>query len=268
MGDRNRVLSRRLQMLARMVTVGNRVADVGCDHAFLSIYLVREGISPGVIAMDVRKGPLRAARAHIDAAELGAYIETRISDGMKELLPGEADTVICAGMGGRLMERILAESMDKAVRLRELILQPQSELRELREFLRGAGFRVAQEDAVCEDGKYYFAMRVLPGGGEPSQGQPPSPQQPSSPEQPPLPQQIRLYDKFGEGLLCKRHPVLKRYLLQQESLLEQLQESLRDRDTQRAEQRLSEVRSELADVRRALEMFSKETQQEGEEICQ
>ena len=65
-------MSERLQMLAEMVTPGYRVADIGCDHGFLSIYLVQKGISPHVLAMDVRKGPLAAATEHVENSGLGA----------------------------------------------------------------------------------------------------------------------------------------------------------------------------------------------------
>lgn len=247
-------------MLACMVTPGSRAADVGCDHAFLSIYLVREGISPGVIAMDVRRGPLSAAKEHIEAEDLSEYIETRMSDGLRELLPGEVDTVICAGMGGRLMERILAESLEKALELRELILQPQSELKEFREFLRKAGFAVTDEDMVREDGKYYFAMRAVPKGGEVAAEQThpadnAREEQALYVKQMPSSDQVRLFDKFGEKLLIKKHPVLKQYLQQQEKMLEQLRESLKNQDTERADLRLGEVQSELDDVRRGLALF-------------
>ncbi|HBA47385.1 MAG TPA: SAM-dependent methyltransferase, partial [Lachnospiraceae bacterium] len=101
------ILSERLQMLADMVTPGNRLVDVGCDHGYLSISLVGAGICPGAIAMDVREGPLAAAKVHIAETGLEDYIEVRLSDGLAECWPGEADTLVCAGMGGRLMERIL-----------------------------------------------------------------------------------------------------------------------------------------------------------------
>ncbi|MDE6891652.1 MAG: class I SAM-dependent methyltransferase [Lachnospiraceae bacterium] len=58
-------LSARMQALADMVTEGNRVCDLGCDHGFLSIYLVQRQISPGVLAMDVGKGPLMRAEEHV-----------------------------------------------------------------------------------------------------------------------------------------------------------------------------------------------------------
>lgn len=157
------MLSERLQMLADMVTPGNRLVDVGCDHGYLSISLVASGICPRAIAMDVREGPLTAAKEHIAEAGLNDYIDVRLSDGLAEFGPGEADTMVCAGMGGRLMERILREGMEKACGLRELILQPQSELPQFRVFLREAGFAVVDENAVFEDGKYYFAMKAVYG---------------------------------------------------------------------------------------------------------
>lgn len=247
MEEKHIVLSERLHMLSRMVTPGNRVADVGCDHGFLSVYLVQKGISPKVIAMDVREGPLAAAEEHVAVRRLGAYIETRLSDGLKELKPEEADTVVCAGMGGRLMKRILTESMDKTMRLKELVLQPQSELQEFREFLRNTGFRIVDEDMVEEDGKFYFAMRVLT-------------QSPTVVSQRDMPvddpeDYLRLCDKFGQKLLLGRHPVLERYLRQQEKILEQLKEKLNVQGTERTEERLHEIVRDLKDVRLALGLF-------------
>lgn len=161
--ERGIVLSGRLQMLADMVTPGNIPADVGCDHGFLSIYLVEEGICPRAVAMDVREGPLLAAEKHVRESGLGDYISLRLSDGLAECRAGEADTLICAGMGGRLMERILTEGMEKAAGMKELILQPQSELAQFRAFLRKAGFSVVREEAVLEEGKFYFAMKAVYG---------------------------------------------------------------------------------------------------------
>lgn len=256
MGERHIILSERLQMLARMVTPGSMVADVGCDHGFLSIYLVQEGISPRVIAMDVRKGPLSAAREHIDAKRLGAYIETRISDGLQKLQPGEADTVVCAGMGGRLMERILTEGLEKAMQMRELILQPQSELQEFRQFLRHTGFRVDEEDLICEDGKYYFAMRTVPEGREILFDS-------DIPEAFRLSgwtdvvDYVRLCDKFGEKLLTQKHPLMGQYLRQQEKILIQLAEKLTCSSTERVKIRLEEVQQELSDIRLALKLYSR-----------
>ena len=216
MRDGRVVLSRRLGMLADMVTRGSRVVDVGCDHGFLSIYLVQQGISPRVLAMDVRKGPLAAAAQHIAECGLGEYIETRLSDGLYEYRLGEADTLVCAGMGGRLMARIVSESMEKAEALGELILQPQSELRVFREFLRTNGFRVVAEDAVYEEGKYYFSMRAVPDRKVAATGQYTTEEQ-------------RLFDEYGELLLREKHPVFSSIFYSGRRSCRSLQKSLRRR---------------------------------------
>ncbi|MDE5951551.1 MAG: class I SAM-dependent methyltransferase, partial [Acetatifactor sp.] len=65
-----------MRALTDMVTAGNRVCDVGCDHGWVSIYLVQQGISPRVLAMDVRQGPLSRAQEHIRQQGLEAYIDT------------------------------------------------------------------------------------------------------------------------------------------------------------------------------------------------
>ena len=101
-------LSKRLRAAAGMVTKGNIVADVGCDHAYTSIYLCKEGIAPRVIAMDVNKGPLQGAKTHVEQAGLSEQIDIRLSDGLQKLMPGEADTVLLCGMGGLLMIKILS----------------------------------------------------------------------------------------------------------------------------------------------------------------
>lgn len=240
------LLSKRLQMLADLVSSGNRVADVGCDHGYLPVWLVLEGVSPRALAMDVRKGPLEAAGRHIAEYGLGSYIELRLSDGLRNYEIGEADTLVCAGMGGRLMERILTESMDKAKTFGELILQPQSELREFRVFLRRAGFGIVQEAAVCEDGKYYFAMKAVrrASSGE-NEGKAEEERR----------QIQRVYDKFGEGLLSQKHPVLREYLQKQSEKLRGIAEALAGADSERRQTRLAEILEETDDVERALRLM-------------
>ena len=115
-------LSKRMQRLASLVAGGNRLADVGTDHGYIPIALIEEGRIPGAIAMDVNQGPLLRAEAHIREFGLSTYIETRRSDGLAGLAPGEADTVLIAGMGGRLTVRILEEGGHCLGAVKELIL--------------------------------------------------------------------------------------------------------------------------------------------------
>ncbi len=153
-------LSGRLRTVAGMVTGGSRVCDVGCDHGFVPIYLVQQGISPSVLAMDLREGPLGAAREHVTAYGLEEQIETRLSDGLHNYTAGEADSLICAGMGGGLMRRILEAEREKTDSFREMILQPQSEIEKFRQFLRENGYGILDEEMIEEEGKFYQVIRA------------------------------------------------------------------------------------------------------------
>ncbi len=100
-------LSNRLETIASFVTEGYVVADIGTDHGYIPIYLTSNGNCPRAYAMDVNKGPLSRAQEHISQYGLDAYIETRLSDGLEALKPGEGDTLVIAGMGGPLVEKIV-----------------------------------------------------------------------------------------------------------------------------------------------------------------
>ena len=104
-------LSARLQAVAGLVTDGYRLADIGTDHAYIPIWLVKTGRIPGAVAADINKGPLKRAMEHIRANGLESRIDIRLSDGFAALTPGEVQSAVLAGMGGGLMIRILKEGI-------------------------------------------------------------------------------------------------------------------------------------------------------------
>ena len=136
------------------------VADVGCDHGYVSIYLVQKGIAETAIAMDVRKGPLSMAENNVREYGLEEKIDLRLSDGLSLLNKDEADALVIAGMGGKLMISILEKKDIRELGIKTAILQPQSDIPEFRQFLRDKGYLIENEKIVFEDGKYYFPMRV------------------------------------------------------------------------------------------------------------
>ena len=136
------------------------VADVGCDHGYVSIYLVQKGIAKRAIAMDVRQGPLSMAKENISQMGLSDRIDTRLSDGLTCLKDGEADGLVIAGMGGRLIMSILEHLDISSLRIKMALLQPQSELELFREYLGSKGYGIIDERIVLDDGKYYFPMLV------------------------------------------------------------------------------------------------------------
>jgi tRNA (adenine22-N1)-methyltransferase len=222
-------LSARMQAFADMVSKGSIVCDVGCDHGWVSIYLIQQGIASKVYAMDVGIGPLERAKDHIQSYNLGNYIETRLSDGLAALQVGEADCMVCAGMGGPLMMRILSQGRDKAKAMKELILQPQSEIAQFRAFLRGEGYKIVKEDMILEDGKYYPMMKVIPGGVASAE---------ETAEQ-------CIYDAYGELLLKAKHPVLQEYVNRSMEQAKALLQHLAKQETMRARERMEQIEKEL-----------------------
>jgi tRNA (adenine22-N1)-methyltransferase len=156
------MLSKRLKAVAQMVSPQSKVCDVGCDHAHIAIYLVGQGIASRAIAMDMNNGPLERARANVAASQLSDRIELRLSNGLAALRLGEVDSLIIAGMGGPLMQTILDAEPEKTASVKELILQPQSEIPAFRRYLRLKGFALVAEDIVLDNSKYYPIMKAVP----------------------------------------------------------------------------------------------------------
>lgn len=161
-------LSRRLMMAVQMVTKGNTVADIGCDHAHTSIYLIGSDTSPKAIAMDVRKGPLEHAINNVTDYGYEDKIDIRLSDGLDKLKLHEVDTILITGMGGVLMEEILSRGREVMLTAKELVLSPQSHPDKVRRFVTEMGFTIVSEDMCYDDGKYYVVMKAVARGTDPS----------------------------------------------------------------------------------------------------
>lgn len=198
-------LSKRLGCVVGMVEKGAVVADIGCDHGFVSIYLIQAGLADKVFALDVRMGPLSRAIEHIQRYGLSDQIETRLSDGMQALnVEDGVDTIILAGMGGRLMQDILEAGFMRNLKPEHLILQPQSHQQNLRAFLRNEGYEIKKEDMILEDGKFYPVISVFLTGNKADTDN----------------QEIK--DIFGPLLLKDKHPVLFQYLKKEELKFDQI----------------------------------------------
>jgi tRNA (adenine22-N1)-methyltransferase len=164
-GAASEALPVRLRVISRMLAGGEVVADIGTDHAYLPICLVREGKFARAVAADVREGPLRAAEEHIRAAGLSERIRTVLSDGLSALDPADIRTVVIAGMGGRLIARLVQEAYaaGKFAELSEILVQPQSEVHLARKALHAAGLRIIGEKMAEDRGKRYLMIRAVPG---------------------------------------------------------------------------------------------------------
>ena len=230
------LLSDRLKAVAEMITPGLPVADIGCDHAYLPIYLAKEGISPHIIACDINAGPVDRAKENVGDVELSGKIEIRQGDGLSVLSPGEVQSVVIAGMGGKLMMKIISEGEKVLESVREIIMEPQSEVGALRHFLQDNGYRIISECMVNEDGKFYPVIKAIHGT---------------------MDWDREIYFRYGKILLREEDPVLHEFLvLEKQNLSNILKELAPNEDMPHIFVRMEEIKTDLALNADALQLVS------------
>jgi len=219
-------ISKRLGAAVALVTKNNRVADIGCDHAYTSIYLVENKIASKVIACDINKGPLQRAKENISRYGYSAIIETRLSDGAKKIEHGEVDTLLVSGMGGGLVVKILSDSKEVVESCTELILQPQSEIYLVRKYLHEIGYQITDENMVIDEGKYYVMMRATKADGH----------QRYSDE---------VCYQYGALLLKNKNEILYQFLNKEKGTYEGILHMLFKMQTEHSKKREDEVKQQL-----------------------
>lgn len=214
-------LSKRLNAVVKLAGKCRCVADIGTDHGYIPIYMIQQNLAQNAVAMDVNKGPLERANQNIKSYRMEKCITTRLSDGVAELKEEEADCVIIAGMGGLLTIRILEAGREVLQTVDTLVLQPQSEIGQVRIWLAEHGYRITDEDMVLDDGKYYPMMRAEHG------------EQEAWTEQ---------EYAFGKYLIQKQNLVLKEFLQKEERLCREILHSLDGKSGEHIEKRRTEVK--------------------------
>lgn len=243
-------LSKRLKAVADLLDSHDSVADIGCDHGFVSIYLIKTKKVKKCIAMDVNRGPIERAKEHIEEEGLNTYIETRLSDGAKELrffekAPEkkelEVEAAILAGMGGRLTIKIIEDSLEKFLAMEEFILQPQSEIWKVREYVEQIGCRIVKENMVAEEGKFYPILKVST--------------QDSKNDLSCNLQEKEIFYHYGEDLLKSRNEVLYDFLMNEKRVWEEILKELKIKNTTKTESRKKELEEKLNRTIHGLEWF-------------
>ena len=230
------ILSRRLQAVADMVTPGSVIADVGCDHAYLSIYLIKKGICDKVIACDINEGPLNTARNNVRDYGYNEQIDIRLGNGLAPVKEGEINGLVIAGMGGRLMIDILTAGCDVLKNVKEVIISPQSEVALVRHFLEDNGYCIISENMVKDEGKFYPIIKAIHGH---------------------MHLEDEVYYRYGKVLIREDNPVLREFLINQKNhygkLLFHISDSGESEDTQK---RIEELAFDLKICERALAMIT------------
>lgn len=149
-------LSPRLRSCCNFIAPGDRVADVGTDHGYLGIWLLKEGIASHVIASDIGEGPLSAAKANADRFGFTDRMTFCLSDGVQNV-PRDFDVLVIAGMGAQTMIHILQNAPWLQSSAYRLVLQPQNKPQQLRAYLSEHGWRITEESLV-RDGRFLYAV--------------------------------------------------------------------------------------------------------------
>ena len=225
--------------IANLVDNSKVLADVGCDHAYISINLLENSKAERIIASDLREGPLNIAKDNIKLEGFEERIETRLCAGLCGYEAGEVDTILISGMGGRLVKEILSESIDVVRRADTLILEPQSDLRVVRAYLKDIGFEIIDEDMLNEGGKYYQIIKAV-----------------KSKERMEVCDDIGAMaeNEFGPILIKKKHPVLLEFLKKRKNHFERLLQNKSFLTSQSAtnNDRIAIIENELNMVKEAL----------------
>ena len=155
--------------MAAHVEPGESVADIGADHGYLPLWLVREGISPFAVLTDVQPGPLEKTQASVKRWTSGqnsveTCVSIRLGNGLAPLKAGEVDAIVIAGMGGETIVSILAADPLKAVSFKKYILQPRTKLNILQKWIEENNWEIISETDAPEKGRKCDIIVCRPGG--------------------------------------------------------------------------------------------------------
>lgn len=186
----------KIEISDRLNTIANQVkyrtmADIGTDHAYIPIYLCQNELIDYAIASDINKGPLKKANENIKKFMLEAKISLVLGNGLEKINPSEIETVVIAGMGGNLIIDILNNNLEMVKQLKQLVLQPQLDIYELRKYIHSIGFSIENEQMIIEEGKYYNIINASKGNEQYYNEQ---------------------YYRWGKILIEKKDKVLRQYV--------------------------------------------------------
>lgn len=220
-------LSKRLKKIAEYVDKCGSIADIGTDHGYIPIYLVKEGICKKAIASDINKGPIEKAKVNVVFEGVSDKVKCLLGPGLNPLKVGEVDGVILAGMGGNLTRDILLNDMDKVKKYDFLILQPAQNPEVLREFLYKNNYEILDEDLIKDEGRFYELFKVK--YNEASEK---------------LVFEDELDYEVSPLLRKKNHPLLKEFLEEKIKMCEKISNFIKD-DTEAAKKRKADLEEKV-----------------------
>ena len=154
------MISKRLKKIASFVSENSNVLDVGCDHALLDIYLVKNK-NATCIASDINEKPLQAALKNIKLYNLEDKIKVSLADGV-EYITDDIDTVVISGLGSNTIIDIINKDFDKLKNVKHFIISSNNDYYYLRKCMNDLGFIINMEEMIY-DKKYYLIIDFVYG---------------------------------------------------------------------------------------------------------
>jgi tRNA (adenine22-N1)-methyltransferase len=185
-------ISNRLLCISKMVDRCQAVVDVGTDHGYIPIYLIKNNICKKAVAGDINIGPVRKAEVNVEINGLYDKINCRLGNGLNVVKPGEVQCAVIAGMGGNLIRDIVESSLSTFKALDFAVLQPVQNPEILRKHIYEAGYSIIDEELCFDENKYYEIIKVRFG------------------EEPKTLDEI--YYEISPILIKKKHPLLSKYI--------------------------------------------------------
>ncbi|MGH4050970.1 MAG: tRNA (adenine(22)-N(1))-methyltransferase [Clostridium sp.] len=185
-------ISERLKKIANMIEDCDTIVDVGTDHGYVPIYLVKRGVIKKAIASDINRGPVQKAKHNIILNKTFRQISCRLGGGLSTVKIGEVQVAIIAGMGGNLIRDIMENDLDIVKEFKYMILQPVQNAEVLREYLYTTGYNILNEEICVEDGRFYEIIKVRYNN------------KPKVVE--------KIYYEISEVLLNKKQPVMQKFI--------------------------------------------------------
>lgn len=208
------MLSKRLQAIADLIEYGETMADIGTDHGFLPVYLIKTGKCPYTIATDISQNSLKKAENLILSEGILNDCSARVGNGLDPIDNAEVDNVVIAGMGGILMTDILSADLNKSRSFKKFILQPRSKLYYLRKWIRDNDFTIKKE-RIVKEGERFCEILLVESFKEPNYSDK---------------EGFRISDFFPETLINNPSELtleyLHHYLIKNEAILNNLKENM------------------------------------------
>ncbi|TFY89000.1 tRNA (adenine-N(1))-methyltransferase [Pseudomonas kairouanensis] len=149
-------LSMRLERVAANVPAGARLADIGSDHGYLPVALMRRGLITAAVAGEVASTPFHAALRTVRDNGLEHQVTVRLANGLAAIEPDDGITAISiCGMGGETIRDILESGKAHLSGRERLILQPNGGEQPLRQWLMDNGYAILKEELLHENRFYY-----------------------------------------------------------------------------------------------------------------